>query len=726
MAKSKRRKQASTRRDSARAQQRRAAQQEKLLEDLVREAELRLAQLRDPATSVESLAALLRQEFGHELFAPGLATFLADARGSVAESQAVAEALARDDTDHGEPSMLTLTFGAEVAHLMGDYRLTRQRTDEALRYASDAATWLSLAAEFQLLGCTADAIDIFANHVTDSAYLELAAVPHSRALEDAHRHLTTHPPSGQCPCGSGRMWTECCRAREAQAVERFQDRSGLYALRAAVADYVRGSAYGKPVARHVQEWLNRASPDQWDLSDPEPLERLATEHAWISAGATSDEADDSDNVLTAFASDPNTPLDLASRAEAWAGHVRYGLWQVPDPTRSPGVPCMELCTGQQLYIAFAPEQRVGMARWCVLLGAVVPIDGAWRATGTMLPVSPSEADALCESVQAGVEVVVNELSGRYNKRASERFQRPPPFGFAEPHNVYVYDGESAPLDVAGFVNGVIGSLLPRMIADLHSARTRPPALTNTEGHAMRFIKAKIAVRDVGQVKERLTAHPDFEQIGDDELTWLGRKVPEAQRQTMLAELRAQLQAEGYSDADLEVPDGGQRWVRGQLTRRNGVFAVELNSRERLDALLKILREIGADPTVVDESHVDPMQDLPLTGGHPRFGGGFAPPEEGWERQWLDERIPALRGRTPREAAKGSEWPPLEGLLRELEYDADLFNQQGLRGVDTDWLREQLDMPAAPVMDRPSGDALVPDQSSAPLSKLWSVAALVCA
>ena len=43
-------------------------------------------------------------------------------------------------------------------------------------------------------------------------------------------------------------------------------------------------------------------------------------------------------------------------------------------------------------LSLAPEQREKLPPWCVLLGAVVPMDGAWGATGTMLQVSPSEAD----------------------------------------------------------------------------------------------------------------------------------------------------------------------------------------------------------------------------------------------------------------------------------------------------------------------------------------------
>ena len=53
----------------------------------------------------------------------------------------------------------------------------------------------------------------------------------------------------------------------------------------------------------------------------------------------------------------------------------------------------------------------------------------------------------------------------------------------------------------------------------------------------------------------------------------------------------------------------------------------------------------------------------------------------------------MLGRTPRQAARGQERPYLEALLRQFEYEADLLVADGMTGVDTAWLREQLDMPS---------------------------------
>ena len=53
----------------------------------------------------------------------------------------------------------------------------------------------------------------------------------------------------------------------------------------------------------------------------------------------------------------------------------------------------------------------------------------------------------------------------------------------------------------------------------------------------------------------------------------------------------------------------------------------------------------------------------------------------------------MSGRPPRQAALGPERPYLEAMLRQFEYEADLLVVDGKTGIDTAWLRDQLDMPS---------------------------------
>jgi len=106
----------------------------------------------------------------------------------------------------------------------------------------------------------------------------------------------------------------------------------------------------------------------------------------------------------------------------------------------------------------------------------------------------------------------------------------------------------------------------------------------------------------------------------------------------------------------------------------------------------MLRKAGGNPVVTSEKRIGPAQDLAWAAGPRAAQGGAAAAAGGWEKFWLDEKVPALLGRTPRQAARGRERPYLEAMLRQFEYEADLLAVEGKSGIDTAWLREQLDMP----------------------------------
>jgi tetratricopeptide (TPR) repeat protein len=82
--------------------------------------------------------------------------------------------------------------------------------------------------------------------------------------------------------------------------------------------------------------------------------------------------------------------------------------------------------------------------------------------------------------------------------------------------------------------------------------------------------------------------------------------------------------------------------------------------------------------------------------HPRS----APLGKGQEKDWLDEPQTTLHGRTPRQSAVGQDQARLESMLRQFEYEADELAAQGKsqRQTDTDWLREELDMPVLSLDD----------------------------
>ncbi|HET9861699.1 MAG TPA: SEC-C domain-containing protein, partial [Nocardioidaceae bacterium] len=148
-------------------------------------------------------------------------------------------------------------------------------------------------------------------------------------------------------------------------------------------------------------------------------------------------------------------------------------------------------------------------------------------------------------------------------------------------------------------------------------------------------------------------------------------------------------------AELEVADSGQLLetaevpgrgsvVRGRIERQGDRISLETNALERLRELQA--RVLAADPEarLVDES-TRPMDSLldeqagAPSGAADALSGAIDPSElplevltqiaRQHEGQWLDDHIPALRNRTPREAAADPEIrPELEALLDDLEWE----------------------------------------------------------
>jgi hypothetical protein len=108
----------------------------------------------------------------------------------------------------------------------------------------------------------------------------------------------------------------------------------------------------------------------------------------------------------------------------------------------------------------------------------------------------------------------------------------------------------------------------------------------------------------------------------------------------------------------------------------------------LERLLALLAELGGSPHLVEQTRVEPTQDMAWPARPVRIGPPA--PRAGEEEAWLDRPLRELRGRSPREAVTGRrERDLLEAMLRQFEYDASA----GPTGPDCDLglLRARLNM-----------------------------------
>ena len=132
----------------------------------------------------------------------------------------------------------------------------------------------------------------------------------------------------------------------------------------------------------------------------------------------------------------------------------------------------------------------------------------------------------------------------------------------KPHGVLVDVAEPMDPSDAALMSPVLGSLLPGILGEVWRRRAAGPRLTNTDGHRLRMITAKVTVNDPATVTRTLAAHADFQTEGDGGLSWWGRELTEGERAGALAQIHSLL----GGDEPIEKADQPQRWLRGGSSR----------------------------------------------------------------------------------------------------------------------------------------------------------------
>jgi hypothetical protein len=386
--------------------------------------------------------------------------------------------------------------------------------------------------------------------------------------------------------------------------------------------------------------------------------------------------------LALLPTDPDTPAEIVYAADCWLDTCTYGLWQVRDPVGSPGVWLTDIASGVRRYAAVPPEQLEQAGKWGVFLCALVAVDGVWRTTGAVLHMRPSEADGAAELISMVVDDLKRTMRG---KRALGPRRQP---SEPEPHGVLIERAEP-PDPVLARVEHCDPPSAPCDRLRAWPQRNAGPKLTNTDGHRLKFITTMVGVKGPAAAAAQLATHQDFKLEEDGELTWWGRELTAVEHESALAELRAQI----GEDQPVDNPEETPRWLRGRLRSSARGFEVEVNSEERLEALVTVLEQLGLEPELSRRSAIDPPMDLPpIRLGGPAPFGASRQAVDAWLEHWPDERVPALGGHTPRAAARlKRQRQRLEAVLREFEHDASLLARQGAATPDFGRLRAELGM-----------------------------------
>ncbi len=347
-----------------------------------------------------------------------------------------------------------------------------------------------------------------------------------------------------------------------------------------------------------------------------------------------------------------------------------GIYEAVAVQPGHGVTIRDLLTGGEPIEVIEVSGSRQIVQWDRLAARVIEHGGKRVFTGGVFPLTRDG----CKTLTDGLKALLHELAEKAGVPA-EAFH-------GEVANVM---REAAPK---------LGGLrIAQILASLH----RPlPKLINRDGDPYEFVEARYALTsgERRDVIARLDAGPGLQRTGARPASW--DWVAKASEHPS----RASSAGEGYA---LDThPDGDTgRVVLANVALSGKQLELSVNSRRRLESARAFIEPLLAgligEPEVAIKSVEDAMAEKRDAPASPRR----AVPKrveravtqrylDSHYRGWMDEKIPALGGKSPREAARDFEGrEQLAALLKELENrEARRARDTGV-GYDARWLWQEL-------------------------------------
>jgi tetratricopeptide (TPR) repeat protein len=474
-----------------------------------------------------------------------------------------------------------------------------------------------------------------------------------------------------CPCGSGRKYKKCCLGKRqaaasaapplpADAQARLRDRLVEFAQRVLPRE-----VFDQAVATFHRFW--------WDPARRTVALTRETGVAFLSwlvfdfrpPGTT-------ETVIQRFHRERGhvLPVDEREALDVWRT-AAPGIYEVETVEPGVGLTVVDCFSGERFEVREV-RATTQLARWDLVVLRLAQIEGTWRILSAGPQFLPRLKDDLIRLVRDGREAM--------------RRERPA---------------------------ASVGDLLqarPDLFRDLvdRAARDLVRPLHTAEGHPVVLSRATYEVRGSSALLAALRSAGDFAPDPNAEgsetgrtFLWLRRGPAERYVRESKARPERGLQVGGH----LVGPDG--QAVDGLATLEigaDGRLAVECFSRERLAWAKRRLADLAGN-LIRHRADAFESVDRKLAGAALRGelpGREPLPPLDqaraltAFQQQhlmrWLDQAIPALDGRTPRQAAANPTMRArLERVLREMENAEDRKRNAGEDWYDLVWLRAELGM-----------------------------------
>jgi hypothetical protein len=417
-----------------------------------------------------------------------------------------------------------------------------------------------------------------------------------------------------CPCGSGKKYKKCCLLQ--QSTERPQARDAIgFACRNAISlllDYsleTRVPLTSTPLGRPVPELPSEEARNGLQ----QELLMVWLCYLWFPPDSADQTVPSTLTAAARFLKEKGHAADeLTRRFIEAARREPFSYWQVEDVSPGSGVLLKDLVTGEERFVADFSLSR-SAAKWEIVFAQVVGLDGLNMLNGLgVYSLPPAE-------FRERVVEFANQLRKRIGK-APDRL------------SLLNYQTECV-TRYLGFLDDILNPKLPELfntdgdkLVQAKSVYTFDPARRED------VLKAVQSLRDEPEAKEK---------DGVSRFVWLAMpKTP------------------GHTD----------KVVKGRYTIGPGSVETECNSEARDKALrLRLQKSLGSllthDSTHLEPLHPEKLAQKSRAAGKEKSGKLDLSTLSAEDRvsleaalgqrymAWLDEKVPLLGGKTPREVAR---------------------------------------------------------------------------
>lgn len=332
------------------------------------------------------------------------------------------------------------------------------------------------------------------------------------------------------------------------------------------------------------------------------------------------------------------------------------LWEAMSVKSGHFVDVRVYGTDDKPFRVYEQSGSQNLKKWTCLAGRVVTLDGKKAFSGSLLPFSPEQAQEILQMLARTIDNTVNVF---------EEIQKEDPscdWSDEQIKTMAIEQAEELLPDL----------LFSRWAGDTYISITKPlPTIVNRDGELFQWSKVRFPVKEnhADEIRKRLNSARDLDlNIESNQWTWL---------------------------ADDTLQPGTS--ILGHLSLSDSHLELTANSIERVEDgkvyLTEMLGELIGQPMAVHENLDSLMerysQDKLLDSSEP-----VDAPELVSEfldqhyRKILDESIPALNGKTPRECAQGAgQHQLLTHWLKGLENNT--MSAPHMAHYDFKWMWEEL-------------------------------------